>query len=108
MIRRSGNAAEVIKQGLEQARERNMLTTQATDTFQSIFKELGEGLNRINEVAESAQQMTERNDAMIGAVTQLSAISEEGMASTEEVASLAGNLADLADKLKQSTNMFRI
>jgi methyl-accepting chemotaxis protein len=52
--------------------------------------------------------MTERNDAMIGVVTQLSAISKEGMASTEEVASLAGNLADLADKLKQSTNMFRI
>jgi methyl-accepting chemotaxis protein len=122
MIGRSENAAEVIKEGLEQAQESSTLTTQATGTFQSIFKELGEVLNKISEVAESAQQMAERNDAMIGAVTQLSAISEEGMASTEEVAasieeqsagaeevaSLAENLADLADKLKQSTNTFKI
>ncbi len=122
MIGRSENAAEVIKQGIGQAQENSALTTQATGTFQSIFKELGEVLGKIDEVAESAQHMAERNDAMIGAVTQLSAISEQGMASTEEVAasveeqsagaeevaSLADNLADLADKLKQSTNAFKI
>lgn len=122
MIGRSENAADVIKQGIEQAQESSTLTTQATGTFQSIFKELGEVVRKINEVAESAKQMAERNEAMIGAVTQLSAISEEGMASTEEVAasveeqsagaeevaSLAENLADLAEKLKQSTTAFKI
>lgn len=122
MIDRSENATEVIKQGIERAQESRTLTTQATGTFGSIFKELGEVLNEINKVARSAQQMAERNEAMIGAVTHLASISEEGLASTEEVAasveeqsagaeevaSLAENLATLADNLKQSTTTFRI
>ena len=122
MINRSGNAVDVIKQGIDRAQESKTLTAQATVTFQTIFKELGEVLAEIHKVAGSAQRMAERNESMINAVNYLASISEEGMSSTEEVAAsveeqsagaeevafLAENLADIANKLKQSVTAFRV
>lgn len=98
------------------------MATEATVTFESIFDKLGNILARIDAAALFTQKMAERNETVIAAVTNIAALSEEGMASTEEVSAtaeeqsasveqvnaLAENLAEISANLKQSVAKFQI
>jgi methyl-accepting chemotaxis protein len=122
MISRSSHAVDVDKEVLAKVEAAKSLSTRAASTFGNIFKELGDTLNQINHVAQSATIMAERNEQVINAVESVAAISEESMASTEEisatvqgqsagaeeVAAMADNLMSIANTMKQAVTKFKI
>lgn len=122
MMNRSTHAVNVIQKGLQKVEAGKSLSAKATSTFETIFQELKDTLAQINTVAESAQQMAGRNEMVINAVTSVAAISEEGMATTqeisatvqeqsagaEEVAALADNLTNIAESMRESVAAFKI
>lgn len=122
MTARIEHAVSVMHQGIERVEVGKDLASKATVTFEEIFKVLKNNVEQINVVARSAKQMFVSNENVIGAITTIASISEERMASTqeisasteeqcssmEEVTALAENLARIADKLKQSVAVFEI
>ncbi len=122
MKTKTGHAVEIIQKGISRVEAGRNLTSEAAVTFENIFKQLRDMLNRIGQVAHSARQMAEKNENVINAITGIATISEQSMASTQEVSataeeqsaaaqqvsSLAGNLASIADKLKESVAVFEI
>ncbi|HYH04099.1 MAG TPA: methyl-accepting chemotaxis protein [Bacillota bacterium] len=121
MQRRADQAAKVIEIGISKVEAGKNLTNQAKDTFEEIFGTLDGVLKQINRVAGSAKAMAVKNDGAVHAISNISAISEETMASTEEVSAtteqqsasvqqvsaLAENLVDISNKLKESVAVFK-
>jgi methyl-accepting chemotaxis protein len=122
MLNRSNHAVSVIQKGVKEVEAGKTLTAEAASTFGNIFNQLEATLTQINSVANSAQEMAVHNTQVINAITSVAAISQEGMATTEEisanveeqsssaeeVAALAGNLSTIAEELKTSVSAFRI
>jgi len=116
------HAVEVIQKGMARVEAGKSLAGEAAVTFENIFKDLRDVLAQINTVAISAQNMSQKNEQVISAITTIAAISEESMAGTEEisataqqqsasaeeVSSLAENLGEIADKLKESIAAFEV
>lgn len=122
MKTKTGHAVEVIQKGITRVEAGKTLTTEATVAFESIFKELRDVLDQIDQVAHSARQMAEKNESVINMVSGIATISEQSMASTQEVSataeeqsasaqqvsSLAENLTAIANMLKESVAVFEI
>ena len=122
MKKRNTHAVEVINRGMQKVEAGKHLASEATVTFEQIFNSLKNNLNQIEAVAVSARQMAKSNENVINAITAIAAISEESMASTQEVSAtaeeqsasveqvtaLAENLAQIADNLKDSISVFEI
>ncbi len=122
MKERSQQAVRSVASGMKVVESGKNLTTDATVTFENIFNKLSGIVTRIDSVALSAKQMADCNENMIFTITGIAALSEEGVASTEEVSAiaeeqsasveevnaLAENLADISSKLKQSVAQFEI
>lgn len=122
MKTKTGHAVEVIQKGINRVEAGKALTTEATVAFESIFKELREVLDQIDQVAHSARQMADKNESVINMVSGIATISEQSMASTQEVSataeeqsasaqqvsSLAENLTAIANMLKESVSVFEI
>ncbi len=115
-------AVAVMQEGIEHSQVGKDLIAKSNVTLSDIFKLLISNKDQIEEVAETAQKMVERNQNVIDAISAIAAISEESMASTEEisatteeqsaaveeVAALAENLNDIADDLRKSVASFKI
>jgi methyl-accepting chemotaxis protein len=122
MLKRTSHAVNVIKTGVSEVEAGKTLTTQAAITFNTIFKQLEATLTKINDVANSAQEMASHNGQVIQAITSVAAISQEGAATTEEISATmeeqnataeevavqAGNLSKIAEFLKHSVAQFKI
>ena len=122
MKMRNTHAVEVINRGMKKVEAGKHLASEATVTFALIFNSLKNNLNQIEAVAVSARQMAKSNENAINAITAIAAISEESMASTQEVSAtaeeqsasveqvtaLAENLAQIANSLKDSISVFQI
>jgi methyl-accepting chemotaxis protein len=122
MIGRANHAAEVTKKGAVIAEGGKELAVKATVTFNEIFKELSEVVAQINEVAHSAQILNTKNETVIDAVANMTAITEESLASTQEIAataeeqsamaqqvtSLSERLSTIADEMQQTAAVFQI
>ncbi len=122
MINRSEQAGKVLHIGMIRVEAGQSLIMRASVTFEDIFKELESIIAEIYKVAESAQQMAQRNELMTGAMAQVAIVSEAAVANTEEVSAtveeqsagaeqvtaLAENLAVTAAQMKQSIAAFVI
>lgn len=122
MKNKTNHAVEVIQKGINRVEAGKTLTTEATVAFESIFKELRDVLDQIQQVTHFTRQMADKNESVINMISGIAAISEQSMASTQEVsataeeqnasaqqvASLAENLAAIANKLKESVAVFEI
>ena len=122
MKTKTSHAVEVIQKGINRVEAGKNLTTEATVAFESIFKELRDVLDQIEQVAHSARQMADKNEIVINMVSGIATISEQSMASTQEVSataeeqsasaqqvsSLAENLTAIANMLKESVVVFEI
>ncbi|MGE5606530.1 MAG: methyl-accepting chemotaxis protein [Bacteroidota bacterium] len=122
MKTKTSHAVEVIQKGINRVEAGMTLTTEATVAFESIFKELRDVLDQIDQVAHSARQMADKNESVINMVSGIATISEQSMASTQEVSataeeqsaaaqqvsSLAENLTAIANMLKESVAVFEI
>lgn len=122
MKNKTSHAVEVIQKGINRVEAGKALTTEATVAFESIFKELRDVLDQIQQVTHFTRQMADKNESVINMISGIAAISEQSMASTQEVsataeeqnaaaqqvASLAENLAAIANKLKESVAVFEI
>lgn len=122
MKNKTNHAVEVIQKGINRVEAGKTLTTEATVAFESIFKELRDVLDQIQQVTHFTRQMADKNESVINMISGIAAISEQSMASTQEVsataeeqnaaaqqvANLAGNLTAIANKLKESVAVFEI
>ncbi len=122
MKTKTSHAVETIQKGIKRVEDGKTLTTEATVTFESIFKELNEVLDQIEQVAHSAREMAQKNESVINMVSGIATISEQSMASTQEVSataeeqsaaaqqvsSLSENLTGIANMLKESVAVFGI
>jgi methyl-accepting chemotaxis protein len=122
MSERSKHVVQSMDRGMAVVESGKNLAVDATVTFENIFNQLDNILKRIDRVAVSAQKMADRNEGMIGIITNIAALSEESMASTQEVSAaseeqsasveqvntLAENLAVISGKLQQSVAQFKI
>lgn len=122
MKTKTGQAVEAIQKGMKRVEDGKALTTEAAVTFESIFKELNDVLDQIEQVAHSAREMAEKNESVINMVSGIATISEQSMASTQEVSataeeqsaaaqqvsSLSDNLSGIANMLKESVTVFGI
>jgi methyl-accepting chemotaxis protein len=122
MSRRSRQVVQTMANGMKVVESGKTLTGKATTTFENIFDQLNHILQQIDRVAVSAEKMADRNEGMIGIITNIAALSQESTASTEEVSAateeqsasveqvntLAQNLAKLSDKLQQSIAQFHL
>lgn len=119
---RADRAAKVSEVGISKVEAGKNLTNQAKVTFEDIFGTLDGVLKQINRIAASAKQMAAKNEGAVHAISNISAISEQTMASTEEVSAtteeqsasveevsaLAENLVDISNKLKEAVAVFKL
>lgn len=122
MLVRAKQAVAVIDRGTARAEDGKSLASDATVTFGGIFKELTGIVETINHLVLAAKTMNENNEKVIGAVTNIAAITEESMASTQEVSAsaeeqsamsqevtaLAEQLTTVALEMKQTAAVFKI
>lgn len=122
MMAQTAHGVMIIDKGMKRAKEGKDLATQATVTFEEIFTKIKENIAQINTVSISARQMSLKNNEMINGISTIAVISEESLASTEqvsasteeqsaaieEVAALANSLAQIADNLRQSVAAFTL
>lgn len=122
MKTRTAHAVEVIQSGMQKVESGKKMADETTITLETIFQNLRNTLNQINIVVESSKEMALKNDSMIKAISMIAAISEESMASTqevsaiaeeqsasvEEVAALAENLTQIAQNLRYSMSTFNL
>jgi methyl-accepting chemotaxis protein len=122
MGQRTQQAVQSMATGMNVVTAGKNRATEATSTFEQIFKKLGNILKRIDAVAFSAKQMAESNEGMIVVMSNIAGVSEQSMASAqeisaaaeeqsaavEEVYALAENLAGLSSQLQQSAAKFKI
>jgi methyl-accepting chemotaxis protein len=122
MMARSRQSVATMQKGVGEVETNQNLTSEAATTFGNIFNQLEKNLIQIHEVAKSAQQMEQHNEQVFGAVNSVTVISEQGMAtmeevsatveeqsaSAEEVAALAGNLSDIAETMKKAVATFKV
>lgn len=122
MKTKTSHAVEVIQKGINRVEAGKILTSEAAVAFESIFKELRDVLDQIQQITHFTRQMADKNESVINMISGIAAISEQSMANTEEVsataeeqsaaaqqvASLAENLTAIANKLKESVAVFEI
>ncbi len=122
MQERTTVSVNAINKGIGRVEEGKDLVNEANQTFSQIFKTLNENIEQIKAVAKSAREMDASNDRVISAINNIAAIIEQSLASTEEVSAtaeeqsasteqvsaLAENLADIANRLKESIVVFEI
>lgn len=122
MLNRSHDAVEAIQKGVAEVETGKVLTAKSAIIFGTIFKQLEATLVKINDVANSAQEMANHNEQVIYAITEVAAISQEGASTTEEISATmeeqnasaeavavqAGNLSKIAASLKYSVAKFKI
>jgi methyl-accepting chemotaxis protein len=122
MRTRSGHAVQAMQKGIAKVEEGRILSEEAKVTFGDIFRLLENIHYQIDSVAASAKEMALKNEGMITAVSTIATISEESLASTEqvsataqqqsatteEVTALAENLTSVADKLKEAVTAFEV
>jgi methyl-accepting chemotaxis protein len=122
MLNRSTHAVNIIQKGVTEVEAGKAFTAEAALTFGNIFKELEASLTQIKAVANTAQEMAVHNERVITAITSVAQISQEGLATTEEisatveeqnagaeeVAALASNLLGIAETMKTSVATFKI
>lgn len=122
MRTRSGHAVQAMQKGIIKVEEGRILSEEAKVTFGDIFRLLENIHYQIESVATSAKEMALKNEGMINAVSSIATISEESLASTEqvsataqeqsatteEVTALAENLTSVADKLKEAVTVFEL
>lgn len=119
---RSDQAVEAMQQGISRAEAGKNLAEKATVTFQEINQTLTNTIDQINSIVKSTKQMAANNDKVTEAVSTIATISEQNMASTQEVSAvseeqnaaveqvkaLADNLRHIASSLKQAVGVFKI
>ncbi len=122
MKARTDHAVEVMQQGITRAEAGKNLAEEATVTFREIYKAIMSTVAEIDLVVKSTKQMAVNNDKATEAITAISAISEQNLASTEEVSAfaeeqsaaieevsaMAHNLAGIAGSLKQAVEKFQL
>jgi methyl-accepting chemotaxis protein len=122
MDKRTQHAVQAMQEGIERVEVGKNLASQAAVTFEEIFRVLRNNLAQIDAVAKSTRRMHDSNEEVINAISTIAAISEQRLASTqevsasteeqsasmEEVTALADNLARIAEHLKQAVAVFEI
>ena len=122
MKTKTSHAVEAIQKGIKRVEDGKILTAKATVTFESIFKELEDILDEIERITHSAREMAEKNESVINMVSGIATISEQSMASTQEVSAtaeeqsaaaqqvsnLSENLTGIANMLRESVAVFGI
>lgn len=117
---RTDQSVELMRQGIVRAEAGKNLAEKAKTTFQEINKALMNTIAEINSIAESTRQMSALNEKATDAISAISAISQQNLASTEEVSAvteeqsaameqvttLADNLRQIAGSLKKAMEMF--
>lgn len=118
----TGQTVETIQKEIERVETGKDITHKAAVTFGEMFTEIRDVLNQIKQVAISAEQMSQKNEFVINAINTIAAFSQETMANTEEVsaaavqqsassqqvASLAENMEQVANTLQDSVALFEI
>ncbi|TCL75177.1 methyl-accepting chemotaxis protein [Hydrogenispora ethanolica] len=89
MQERTERAVEVIRIGLGRADQGRNLVVQTKATFEEIFAALNDNSLQIRAVAQSAQQMSASNQAVIQFINAIASFSEESLSSTEQVSATA-------------------
>lgn len=122
MSARIQHTIEVTKEAMSQIEAGQELTNKAGVTFQTIFRALAQNKQQIDSVAAFAKITAKDNEEVLGAISTIAAISEESMASTqdvsavaeeqsastEQVATLAYNLYQVAEGLKNAVSAFQV
>ncbi|HEY8344636.1 MAG TPA: methyl-accepting chemotaxis protein [Bacillota bacterium] len=113
---------QVMRHEISRAEAGKNLAEQAVITFEEINKTLMNTIAEINLIVKSTEQMAALNEKATDAISAISAISEQNLASTEEVSAvteeqsaamaqvttLANNLRKIAGDLKQAVEMFEL
>jgi len=111
--------AKIVKEYIN--KEQTMLADALTQ-FDSLNVEINESVGNINNVSQITEKLNSIKDTILGAVTDLSAISEETSATNQEVSATTQtvassvesvsddmqNMNDLANNLKDSVSFFKV
>lgn len=115
-------AVEAMEQGMSKVEEGKGLAQGAMVTFEQIFQTLNQNLERMDMLVRSSQKMAENNEIVNKMIANFAASNEESMssvkdvtavsiqqsASSQQVATLSDELSSIAFQLKQSVAAFVI
>lgn len=93
--------AEVVKEAI--SREKELLTA-SQESFSVLDSNIGDAVEEITEVANVTAQLEVIKETILGAVSDLSAISEETSATNEEVAAAIANISTNVDNVSSNTD----
>jgi methyl-accepting chemotaxis protein len=85
MLYRNNHAVQVINQGLERMSHSKSLANETKVTFEKMFQKLMDNQQQITKVAQATQKMDVSNSQALQSIHVISTISEQTMASTEEI-----------------------
>lgn len=105
----SNLSMELTKQIREIIADEQVKVQSTQESFMKLKEEIDISLNQIQNISNDAVALAEAKDAAVGAVSDLSAISEENAASTEEVTAsienLSSNISDISVRSDDMANM---
>ena len=110
MIKEIDGHSRVSIDTMKELKEMSEIQTKSVDTTLVRFEAISEGVKKlhsvINEIQTEAENMTDMKDAIVDAMTSISASTEETSASTEEVsASTEEQLAGMTEINNQSEKL---
>ena len=87
--------------------DQKLLVSGVTDGMNELSAAVAEVADQINAVSDDAKVLDQEKDAILGNITDLSAISEENAASAEEVSASVQDVASGVDGTKGESEQMR-
>ncbi len=97
--------ADVVKEAI--SKEKDLLAT-SQESFDTLDNNIKGAIEEITAVANVTAQLEVIKETILGAVTDLSAISEETSATNEEVAASIANIASNVDNVSENTDTMTV
>ena len=101
-------AVEGMRSGASQVEEGVSLVHSAQDALQKINDEMGDTIQRVNEISHASDEQREAMTLLAQNVEQVAAMTEQNVAVVTQTESMVGRLTAIVERMNKSVNQFSV
>ena len=104
----TGHAVEGMRSGASQVEEGVSLVHSAQDALQKINDEMGDTIQRVNEISHASDEQREAMTLLAQNVEQVAAMTEQNVSVVTQTESMVGRLTAIVERMNKSVNQFSV
>ena len=101
-------AVEGMRSGASQVEAGVSLVHSAQDALQKINDEMGDTIQRVNEISHASDEQREAMTLLAQNVEQVASMTEQNVAVVTQTESMVGRLTSIVERMNKSVNQFTV